>query len=279
MRGRPLALWSGAAIVLSLLSTNPAPRALLLLVALNVCLVTSRNDRSLRPLCIGLAIAGVAAVVFNALLSHTGADVLVTVPAVVPAVGGPVTLEGILFGGGVALGIASALLAAAPLGLALEAHELIAVLPRRLERTGIALATALTLVPALGTSFTAVRDSQRLRGWEPRGPRSWLSVLTPVAVGAMERSIRVAESMEARGYGSGRRTQMPVPPATRADAAVALSALAALAVGLTARATGHNPDWLTYPRPALPSVDLVALIGPMLLVTPLLLWRRPNSPG
>ncbi|MFN2451488.1 MAG: energy-coupling factor transporter transmembrane component T [Candidatus Dormibacteria bacterium] len=283
MRGRPLALWAGSAIGLSLLSTNPVPRALIMLVALNICLAGRRPEHALRPLVLGVAMASLGAIVGNALLSHSGADVLFTIPPPLPAIGGSVTLEGLLFGGGVALGLASALFAAAPLGLALEAQELIAVLPRRLERTGTALATALTLVPALGTSFTAVRDSQRLRGWEPRGARSWLAVLTPVAVGAMERSLRVAESMEARGYASGPRTSFPRPATNRSDRLVSVGSLAALLVGVAARATGHNPDWLGYPRPAVPSLDLLAMLGPGLLILAalvlLLQWRSPTSPG
>lgn len=278
MRGRTLALWSGSALVLSLLSTNPAPRALLALVALNVCLSTRREGRSLRPLLVGVGLAGLTAVAANTLLSHAGADVLVTLPAALPVLGGPLTLEGLVFGGGVALGLAAALLAVAPLALALDPHELIDVLPRRLERTGTALATALTLVPALGASFTAVRDSQRLRGVGPRGPRSWLGVLAPVAVGAMERSLTIAESMEARGYGSGPRTRLPGPRRTAADLVVGGAALAALLCGVGARAAGHNPDWVGYPRPLPPSLDPLALAGPSLLLLPLLLWRRPSSP-
>ncbi|HLH27331.1 MAG TPA: hypothetical protein VKW77_00365, partial [Acidimicrobiales bacterium] len=76
---------------------------------------------------------------------------------------------------GLAAGVtlAAALLAVAPISLLLEPFEVVEALPGVLAGTGSAIAAALNLIPGVAASFAAVAEAQRLRGWRPRGPRSW----------------------------------------------------------------------------------------------------------
>ena len=87
-------------------------------------------------------------------------------------------------------------------------------MPAPLERTGIAVATSLNLVSGFGRTFTAVRDAQRMRGWRPRGIRSWNEVLVPVVLTAIEDSVLLAEAMEARGSVPDGGPAMPDRPST-----------------------------------------------------------------
>ena len=176
-------LWSLAAVTVALSTDNPVYRALVALVALNVLLTWLPPGRRLRPLVAMLAFAAGMAALVNVLAGHTGAHVIARLPAGWPLIGGAFTVESIAFGGALGLGLVAALLAVAPLSLVLEPHDVVDAMPAPLERTGIAVATSLNLVSGFGRTFTEIRDAQRMRGWRPRGLRSWNEVLVPVSLG------------------------------------------------------------------------------------------------
>ena len=147
-----------------------------------------------------------------------------------------------------------------------------------LSRTGSALAASLSLVPALGASLAAVTEAQRLRGWRPRGPRSWAAVAVPVVLTAIEGSIQLAESMEARGYGSGPRSYLRPPRLGVGDwLLVAASAMAVLLFSLS-RAEGWAADWYPFPTLAPPEVAVLPLVACLFLLAPVPIWRWQSSP-
>ena len=278
MNPRALAIWSGITMVLALVSTNPIDRALILLVAINVTVSVCRPDRSLRGLTIMAITVSLGAVFVNALEAHSGSHRLASIPDGIPLVGGPITLEAVAWGGATALGICAALVAVAPLALGLDPHQLITALPRAMDRTATALATSLVLIPAFGRTAKAIRDAQRLRGWEPRGVRSWGAIVTPLVVGALESSVTVAESMEARGFGSSAtRTHWSPEPVRRSDRAVVLTALAAAVIFGVGRSLGWSRDWLPFPDLIAPSISPVACVVAGLLLTPVVVWQRHAS--
>jgi energy-coupling factor transport system permease protein len=248
-------VWSLAAVTVALVTDNPIYRGLVGLAALNVLLAWLPPGRSLRPLALGLAFAALFAALINLLAGHTGATVLVRLPAGLPLVGGPLTLESLAFGGAVGLGLVAALLAVAPLAVVLEPHDVVDAMPQALNRTGVAVAASLNLMSSFGRTFAEVRDAQRLRGWQPRGLRSWNEVLVPVVLTAIEDSVVLAEAMEARAFGAGRRTSYATPAWTGWDVAVVAAALAAVAVFLGLRIGGVAMDWYPYPTLALPALE------------------------
>ena len=162
----------------------------------------------MRRLLAGVSLIAAFAVFLNFVSAHLGTTVLFALPDAIPGVGGPYTLEALASGVSGGLTIAAAILAAAPFSLLLKSYEVMDALPPALSRTGTAIAASLNLVPAVATSFAEVTEAQRLRGWRPRGPRSWSEVVVPVVLTSVEGSIQLAESMESRGYGSGARTSM-----------------------------------------------------------------------
>jgi energy-coupling factor transport system permease protein len=272
--GRAWFLWSLAAVTVALTTDNPVYRGLVALVALNVLLAWLPPGRRLRPLAIMLVFAAAMAALVNLFAGHSGADVIVRLPAGLPLLGGPVTVESLAFGGALGLGLAAALLAVAPLSLVLAPHEVVDAMPRFLERTGIAVASSLNLVTGIGRTFEAVRDAQRMRGWRPRGIRSWNEVLVPVVLTAIEDSVLLAEAMEARGFGAGRRTTYEPPRLGGRGALAALTALAAAAIFLAARLAGIEIDWYPYPTLYLPPIQPILVGACLLLALPAVL-----SPG
>jgi energy-coupling factor transport system permease protein len=279
MNPRALAAWCAAGLAIVLVSTAPAPRVVVLLAAANVVVAFGRPGSRVRGLVAALAVASVTAVLLDLVLSHNGEHVLFTISSSVPVFGGRWTVEAMLYGADIALGIAAASLAVVPLVVALDPHEIIDALPALLHRTGTAAGSALNLIPGLQRSAVAVRDAQRMRGWRPRGPRSWAEIVVPTVVTAMEDSLALAEAMEARAYGSGRRTRAFAAPWRTADRLVVATAAAAVVSVVAARLLGLDDDWSPFPSPVAPELSPLPLVAALLLLTPLAAWRSQPSPG
>jgi len=264
MNARALIVWSLAGLVVALSTSNPVYRAIIGLIALNVLLVWRRPDQDLGFLFRLIAFTMAGAVVLNVVAGHVGETVLFALPDSWPIIGGPWTLESIVYGLNAALGLAAAILVVAPLSYVVEPHELVDALPHPAERAGIVVAASLNLVPGIGRSFRQVRDAQTMRGWRPKGIRSWAEVLVPVALTAVEGSLELAEAMESRAFGSGPRTRYAPSRWTRWDILIVVASLASIGLAVWARAAGLAPDWYPYPGLTMPEVSPPMLIAAML---------------
>ena len=272
MSGRAVAAWSAACLLGVLLTTNPGYRALILVACLGAVL-TGAGWRRARTLLAGVGLAVLSALVLNIAFSHLGADQFFALPDGWPLIGGPWTLEALAFGIASGLAVAAAVLAAAPLSLLLEPHQVVDALPAPLARTGAAAAASLNLVPGLGRSFTAIAEAQRMRGWRPRGPASWAEVVVPAVLTAIEDSMQLAEAMEARGFGSGPRTRFRPAPLTRVDVLLMIAAGLSAALLVAARLLGQAADWQPYPYLRLPELTPLGVVACLPLFLPLWLWR------
>lgn len=272
MNARAVAAWSAACLFIVLFTTNPAYRALVLAAALT-SLVAGAGLRPIRRWLTAVILIAAFATLLNFISAHLGATVLFQLPPQIPALGGPYTLEALAFGlvGGIT--IAAAILSALPFSVLLASHEVVDALPAVLSRTGTAIAASLNLVPAVATSFVEVTEAQRLRGWRPRGPRSWSEIVVPVVLTSIEGSIQLAESMEARGFGSGPRTAAKPSRMQRSDWLLVAASALALVLFAISRITGWAADWLPYPTLAAPAIDPRPLVACVLLFAPVLSWR------
>jgi energy-coupling factor transport system permease protein len=271
VNARAVAAWSACSLFVILSTTNPVYKVIVLAAAVSV--LAAAGLRRIRALLVAVLFIGTFATLLNFVSAHLGATVLFALPSQIPALGGPYTLEAMVFGAVGGITIAAAILSAAPFSLLLDSHEVMDALPAPLSRTGVVIAASLNLVPAVATSFIQVTDAQRLRGWKPRGPRSWMEVVVPVVLTSVEGSIQLAESMEARGFGSGARTTMASHALRRSDWLVVAASGVALAAFAVARATGWAADWFPYPTLTLPTIHPVPIAACLLLLAPVLVWR------
>jgi energy-coupling factor transport system permease protein len=271
---RAVAAWSVSGITIALASGNPVYRVLVLLCALNVLVALRRRDASLRGLTIALVVAAVIAIATTTLASHTGDHPFLVLPAGIPVVGGQLTLEAALFGASTGVGIAAAVLAAAPLSLVVMPNALVDALPSALARTGAAIGTALNLIPGIARSATEIRDAQRMRGWRPRRVREWPDLAVPVVLTTLEGSITLAEAMEARGYGSGARTHYADIRWRWTDVAVCVVALTAAIAFVLLRISGVIGDWYPFPDVSAPPVNAFGVACCLAVAIPALVWRR-----
>lgn len=272
MNARAVAAWSATCLFIVLFTTNPVYKALVLAAAFTA-LGAGAGLRRIRGWLTAVTLIAAFATLLNFISAHLGATVLFELPPQIPALGGPYTLEALAFGFVGGITIAAAILSAAPFSVLLASHEVVDALPAALSRTGTVIAASLNLVPAVATSFVEVTEAQRLRGWRPRGPRSWSEIVVPVVLTSIEGSIQLAESMEARGFGSGPRTAAKPSRMQRSDWSLVAASALALALFAVSRIAGWAADWLPYPTLGAPAIDPRPLAACVLLFAPVLLWR------
>jgi energy-coupling factor transport system permease protein len=171
------------------------------------------------------------AIPFNALSIHIGQIVLFRLPESWPIIGGPITLEAIIAGAVSGLTLLTILVVFAAFNAVVDHYQLLRATPSFLFQAGAVISIAITFVPQMVLSAREIRQAQRIRGHRFRGLRDLLPLVIPLLANSLERSIQLAETMEARGFGSA------MSPPTRQRAVLGqlglLAALVGVLVGLS----------------------------------------------
>jgi energy-coupling factor transport system permease protein len=117
--------------------------------------------------------------------------------------GGDVTLEGVLAAVYAGLQLATMLACVGAANALANPRRLLRSVPGALYEVGVAVVVALSFTPQLIEGVGRVRAARRLRGRPHTGMRGLRGVAMPVLEGALERSVDLAASMDARGFGRG----------------------------------------------------------------------------
>jgi len=260
-----LLVWVVGALAVALTIPDPLSSALVIVVSWMILMCRRISERNLRPLAIGLGIMGVISLAVNGVLVHEGTTVIGFVPGWIPLVSGPITVEGFLQGGSIALTLIATISAAASLSIVVEPTDLVESFPQSLSRVAAALGSALNMVPAMAASYRSIKEAQQFRGWRPKGVRAMIDVIVPVLLGAIERSTQLAESMEARGFGTGPRTQL-ISHARKARNLFAVGFVVLSGVPILMAHLTHTPwAWYPYPTPSIPSISYFVWLPAILL--------------
>ena len=250
-------VWAVAAALPALLGRNPFVLGATLLAVLGVRAAWNGEAagpgswRGLVRLAVVFAAVGV---VFNVLTVHAGDIVLARVPEGVPIVGGPLTLNALVYGVLSGAALLTLVLVGTTLGAVLDWAALLRLLPARLATVAVAGSVAWAFVPQTAFAFAQIREAQMARGHRPRGVRDLVPLLVPLLTGGLERALMLAEALEARAFGAPLGAIAgPTPPPWRG----VLTAL-----GLTGGAVGAY--LLAVGRP-LEAVVTLAVAGAALL--------------
>jgi energy-coupling factor transport system permease protein len=190
-----------------MLTRNPAYGVLMLGVVLVHYAAASRRHAQERGWGVLLRIAaGVSLLVvpLNALSVHTGDHVLFTLPKEWPIVGGPITLEALVWGASSALGLLNLLILFATFNLTVDQAQILRLTPAFVYEAGLIVSIALAFIPQMMLSAQEIREAQLIRGHRGRRLRDMLPLVMALLTTALERSFQLAESMEARGFGNVR---------------------------------------------------------------------------
>jgi energy-coupling factor transport system permease protein len=120
--------------------------------------------------------------------------------------GGPVSAEGLAGATIRGLTIICIFLAFGVFNGAVSPHRVLRSTPGALFQASLVLTVGLTLLPASIEDFRRIREMRALRG-APAGIRGLPGLVVPAVINGLERSMQLAEAMEARGYASS-----PPPP-------------------------------------------------------------------
>jgi len=247
--------WATAALAAAFIDRNPFLQALLLLIVINV-FIPYRGGRQIRIWKIGVALA-VVPIIFSVALSRFGTYVLFTLPGI-PIIGGRWTLDAALFGASTGAALLLTVAVFAVVQTTVRSADLLAVLPRPFYRAGTTVALALAFAPKTVASLQSIREARQLRG-QRAGWRSAPQLLLPLLLTTLERALQYGESLDARGFGSRRRSRYRPVPWAIPDVLVVVGSLAALAAIVLVPVQPYNP-YLNL-RPMAPAVNnILALV-------------------
>jgi energy-coupling factor transport system permease protein len=99
------------------------------------------------------------------------------------------------------------------------------------RRSALAVALATRLVPTLERDAAGLVEALRGRGVEVTGVRGRGRMLVPLLAGSLERSLNLAEAMEARGYGRPGATRSLQAPWGLAERAALTGSVLIVAIG------------------------------------------------
>ena len=195
---------------------------------LAVCLTAPRGRRWIYLT--GTLVSALSVFVLSPFVSHVGTHVIWEGPKI-PVIGYlDVTSEELAAAGIQALRLAA-------VGLAFAAYALLLDLDRLLQSAGfarrsvLAVGLATRLVPTLERDASGLSEALRGRGVEVTGVRGRGRMLVPLLAGSLERSLNLAEAMEARGYGRPGATRALRPAWGLAERAALAGSVVIVAIG------------------------------------------------
>ncbi len=227
-------LWAGCLAGAASRTTNPLLLGLLAAVVAFVVAVCRTSAPWSRSLAVFVRL-GLVVIVLRVLLEIVFGDrlpghVLFTLPQVpLPAwaagvsIGGEVTAEGVIQAAVEGLRLAVVLICFGAANSLASPYRLLRCLPSVLYEAGVAVTVSLSFAPELVMAIADVRDARRLRGRPTRGVAGLRGMAIPVLESALDRSLQLASSMDARGY--GRRQARPVRTRRLAGGSTAMGLL------------------------------------------------------
>jgi energy-coupling factor transport system permease protein len=252
------------------------------------------------------AVMAMMGALFNVLTVRSGDIVLLELPDRWPIIGGALTLNALVFGIVSGMTLFVLVLTGVTTGSLIRWVDLFHLLPRRLVPIAATGSVAWAFLPQTAIAWHNIRETMAMRGMLFRGPRDYLPIVIPLLASGLERSLTMAEALEARGFGApiGARQSHQTPTKANwlavllvmglagAASAAYLVATNAVAVGLVVLAIAACLLFL-YSRFTPPGIMITSRyrtqrIGPadrftmigaaVAIVTTLIwLWWRPAS--
>jgi len=229
-------LWGVTLSLPPMLGRNPFPLTACLIVALTVRYATAGSDEAGWGRLIRLAAVFAAiGIVFNLVTYHGGNRSFAEVPGWVPIIGGPLTVNAVVYGLLSGLALVTLVTVWSTVAQHLIWTDLVRLSPPSLTGIAISGSIALTLVPKTIEAFGDIRDAQAIRGFRVRGARDLVPLVAPLLTLGLERAVTMSEALESRGFGGPKSTERHASLAPLA----LVTALTAAAAGAFLVTTGQ----------------------------------------
>lgn len=188
------------------------------------------------------------AVLINPLLNHEGATILAYFPS-----GNPLTLEAVIYGIAASVMIASVICCFSCFNRIMTSDKLMYLFGRMIPSLSLIFSMSLRFVPSFKEQLLKTASAQRCIGRGVNGGgiteriKNASSIMSVMLTNSLEASIETADSMRARGYGTGARSAFSVYTFTVRDRCAVLYTLA-LALYVLAGVMLGAADFLYFPR-------------------------------
>ena len=248
--------WGGGLVVLSLIFNHPVYILILFLSIIPMVRLAGVGREWASALKFSLWL-GLSIIVINALFSYHGDHVLLTAPFRLPIIGHPViTLEAIAFGAVMALKLVVIISVFVLINLTVHPDDIMAVLLKMRLPYKSVLVTSLStrFVPCLVEDMGRISDGYRTRGvqldaggWFKK-LKNRAKITLSLLANSLDRAVQVAEAMEARAFGNGKkRVFYKDINISRMDAVTLGVGLLPLAAGIAVRTLGYG-NYQYYPN-------------------------------
>lgn len=247
--------WLSGISILSLIFEDPVYLALLFLSTLPFVALAKVTRRWLSFMKFAFFLC-LMIVALNTLFSNAGKHIVWRASFQIPMIGHPaITLEGILFGVGMAIRLAAIISAFAILTLTVDPDVLMAQMVKMKipYKSVLVMSLSTRFFPTLLRDVDTLTDVQRSRGVELdkgnlfRKARNRAPMVIALLSNSLERAIQVAEAMEARAFGTDKgRTFYKSIKMRGVDYLLLSSALSPLVFGVLVRLLDYG-SYQYYP--------------------------------
>jgi energy-coupling factor transport system permease protein len=155
-----------------------------------------------------------------------------------------------------------------------DPHDILRLAPARLYEPMLAASLALSLAPRTIATVGEVREAQRIRGANLKRWRTLPALVVPVLETGMEEAVTLAESMDARGHGRGRRITYRAASWDGSSYLLAASGVATGVVFLWGTLAGYGQLTVAMPPLQWPAVSIGMVAIAALLAAPAFLRAK-----
>jgi len=273
-------------MIVSLISDNPLCQVAIILSAglLAMSAGVFKPWFSWWKLC--LVIFAVALLI-NPLVSRYGATVIWRGPSV-PVFGHLfITAEAVAYGAGMGLRLSAVIWVFALMTLTVDPDNVLGLLTGRGAKSALLSALTLRMVPTMMTDAGDLLDAQRSRGVVVDQGSKWaalksrLPLVKRILSTSLDRGVNLAEAMESRAYGSGKRSRYREYGFGAGDLAAAVITAAVLAAGIAGVAAGfisftYYPTLSMHYEPGTVAFVVVPAAAACALLLMANIWKRSN---
>jgi energy-coupling factor transport system permease protein len=192
-----------------------------------------------------------------------------------------ITSESVLFAASMCLRLFLAVGSFSLLAFIVHPDEALRTMSRFGYKTTTAFSLSTRMYPTIASDSRNIMDAMRARGVEfdeggmLNKARSRSPVVMPLLLNSLERSVGISEAMEARGFGSGKRTSYIVNKITPLEIAMVVSFMAAMVFAVVMFVLGYGQvNYLQggVVNPSLVDFEIVGLI--ILMLSPIFIGGK-----
>lgn len=239
--------FTGVVFLLALIFSHPLFLLVLLLATGTVIIGAGHREEWFSYLKFSLIMI-LMLIIVNVAFVHYGDTVLYAGPQL-PVIGAfNITLEALAYAGGMGLRLLVIISVFCLYTYAIHPDKVLKLFSRWGNKTVLVITLATRLFPLMVQDYIRITEVQRCRGVK-FGSGNWyekikktLPVFSVLLVSCMERSLQLAESMHARGYGSGRPSSYQIELWRPRDYIV----LVVLGLGLACSLWSLLQGWSSY---------------------------------